>query len=180
MPLTPQQESEIYPLLDSVLELQVGKAVLHKCTPKRANYLTRIIQGLRYDSAIESLITYDSTSPLYGQGVYANIWVEPHARGLLITTLTSPAETAMWRIIQCCATREPQELGTTLGAARQRLQRAKKKYPEIMNKLWITDNPPTVCCSQKDKEQLVVDIDINPAGGIPKPTQDDVAKADIQ
>ena len=180
MPLTPQQELEIYPLLDQVLELQVGKAILHKCTPQRANYLTRIIQGLRYDLAIESIATYDNTSPLYGQGVYANIWVEPHARGLLITTLADPADTTMWRIIQCCATEETQELETTVAAARQRLLRAKKKYPEIIGKLWVTgDSPPSVYYSQEEKKQIVVDIDINPAGNVSPPTQEDITKARI-
>ena len=178
MPLTPQQELEIYPLLDQVLELQVGKAILHECTLQRANYLTRIIQGLRYDLAIESIVTYDSTSPLHGKGVYANIWVEPHARGLLITTLAEPADTIMWRIIQCCATKESQQLETTIAAARQRLFRAQKKYPEIMGGLWvINDNPPTVYYSQENKEKIIVDIDINPAGGVSSPTQEDIIKA---
>ena len=181
MPLTLQQESEIYSLLDSVLELQAGKAILYECTPQRANYLTRIIQGLRYDLAIESIITYDSTNSLHGKGVYANIWVEPYERGLLIATLTKPNETAMWRIIQCCATKEPQQLNTTPAAARQRLARAKKKYPELMNNLWIANtNPPEIYCTQKDKEQVVVDIDINPTGDMPSPTKEDIIKANTQ
>jgi hypothetical protein len=180
MPLTPQQESEIYPLLDSVLELPVGKAILHKCTLQRANYLTRIIQGLRYDLAIESLATYDDTSPFYGKGVYANIWVEPHARGLLITTLANPADTTMWRIIQCRATKEAQQLETTVAAARQRLSRAQKKYPKIMGMLWVIGGkPPMVCYPQKEKEQIIVDIDINPVGNISAPTQEEIAKANI-
>lgn len=180
MSLTPQQESEIYPLLDSVLELPIGKAILHKCQLSRANYLARVITGLRYDSAVESIVTYDPSSPLYGKGVYANIWAEPHERGLLITTLAEPVDTTMWRLIRCCATQEPQDLETTPAAARQRLSRAKKKYPEIMNNLWTTgDIPPTVYYAQKEAEQTVVDIDLNPAGDIPSPTQEDIAKARI-
>lgn len=164
MSLTPQQETEIYPLLDQVLELPVGKAILHKCTLSRANYLTRVIQGLRYDLAVESIVTYDSTSPLYGQGVYANIWVEPHERGLLITTLDNPAETIMWKIIKCRATEEFQQFEATISAVRQRLSRVQKKYPEIMGMLWVSDNPPTIHYSQNDKKQTIVDIDINPKG----------------
>ena len=178
MSLTRQQELEIYPLLDSVLELQVGKAILYKCEPARANYLTRMIQGLRYDSAVESILTYDNTSPLYGQGSYANIWVEPHERGLLITTLPSPADTVMWRIIQCRATEKSQQLETSIAMARQRLFRAQKKYPEILGKLWITDgNPPIMHYAQGIKEQTIVDIDIDPGGNMPPLTQEQIAKA---
>lgn len=173
MSLTAQQEAEIYPLLDQVLELEVGKAILHKCTTERANYLARIIQGLRYDLAIESIATYDEGSPFYGLGVYANVWVEAHDQGLLLTMLAEPADTAMWRIIKCCATGEMQQLDTSIAAARQRLSRSKKKYPDILGKLWITDNPTTVYHTKKEKEQIIVDIDINPAGKVPAPTQEE-------
>jgi len=177
MPLTPQQEMEIYPLLDAALELQVGKAVLHNCTRQRANYLTRVIQGLRYNLAIESMITYDTTSPFYGLGVYANIWAEAHDRGLLITTLAKPTETIMWKIIRCRATQKPQRLETSKAAANQCLLRAKKRHPKLMGSLWLTTDPLTVYCAKKEKEQIIVDIDIDPAGEIKSPTQEDEAKA---
>lgn len=178
MSLKPQQELEIYPLLDRVLELPVGKAILHECTLQRANYLTRIIKGLRYDLAIESIVTYDSTSPFYGLGVYANIWIEAHTRGLLITVLADPADSTMWRIIKCRATEEPQQLEATMAVVNQLLFRVKKKYPEIMSDLWaIKNNPIIINYAKKEKEQIIVDIDINPGGNIHAPTQEEIVKA---
>ena len=173
MPLTPQQELEIYPLLDQVLELPVGKALLHKCAPPRANYLTRIIKGLRYESAIESIAIYDSTNPLYGQGVYANVWVEPHERGLLITILAIPADSPSWSIIQCRADEETKELNSTLSATRQSLTRMQKKYPEIMGSVWVLndDGQPVARYTQKNIDQSIVDIDINPAEDVPTPSR---------
>ena len=180
MPLTPQQEAEIYPVLDKALELPPNKGVLHKCTVKRADYLTRMIQGMRYDSAIESIVMYEPGHALYGLGSYSCLWVEPHERGLLATNLESPPVNLMWQMIQCAAHHMPVQLpNTTYNRVRQRLARAQKKYPDIMNAVYITEgDPPTACFGIVTPEEvLVVDIDMKPDSGLRAPTDLDTAKA---
>lgn len=165
MALSEQQEQEIYPLLDEVLELELGKALLYKCVPSRANYLTRIIRGLRYDLAMESIVTYEENHPLYGQGVYASLWAEPHPKGLLLTVLEEPHVTLVWKLIQCRATKESIEIDENFGHIKQRLTRAKKKYPEIMGGLWVENTvPPTAHYQPAPKASVIIDIDVNPAG----------------
>lgn len=180
MPLTPQQEAEIYPILDKALELPPNKGVLHKCTVKRADYLTRMIQGIRYDSAIESIVTYKPDHALYGLGLYSCLWVEPHEQGLLATSLSEPLINLMWQLIQCAAHQLPVELlDTTYNRARQRLARAQKKYPDIMNAVYITEgDPPTAMYGVVTPEEiLVVDIDKKPQGQLNAPSDKDLAKA---
>ena len=180
MPLTPQQEAEIYPILDKALDLPPGKGVLHRCTVKRADYLTRMIQGVRYDSAIESIEAYLPTEALYGLGNYSCLWVEPHDQGLLATNLDSPPLNLMWRLIQCAAHQNPVQLpDVTYNRARQRLARAQKKYPEIMNSVFILDGliPTASYGVTTSEEALVVDIDLNPENRLRSPTDEDVAKA---
>ncbi|MCP3669396.1 MAG: hypothetical protein GY814_02950 [Gammaproteobacteria bacterium] len=181
MPLTPQQEGEIYPILDKALELPLNKGVLHKCTVKRADYLTRMIQGMRYDSAIESIMTYKSDHALYGLGLYSCLWVEPHEQGLLATNLAEPPENLMWQMIQCAAWQQPVTLAPdiTYNRARQRLARAQKKYPDIMNAVYITEgDPPTAMYGVVTPEEiLVVDIDKKPETRLNAPSDRDVAKA---
>lgn len=183
MPLTPQQESEIYPILDRALDQPQGKGVLYKCTAKRADYLTRMIQGLRYDSAIESIEMYRQGEPLYGLGSYANLWVEPHDQGLLATNLSEPYVNLMWRLIQCAAHQKTVELpDVSFNRARQRLARAQRKYPGIMNRVYISNDDPWPTAKFGDitpEEVLVVDIDLNPSGRVPAPTDEDIAKANM-
>ena len=180
MTLTRQQETEIYPILDKALDLPPGKGVLHQCTVKRADYLTRMIQGIRYDSAIESIVMYKPGDPLYGLGSYSCLWVEPHERGLLATNLSEPPVNLMWRMIQCAAYKQPvQLLNTTYNRARQRLARAQRKYPDIMNAVYITEGDPPVAMYGvvTPEEILVVDIDKRPEGRLNAPTDRDTAKA---
>jgi len=181
MPLTRQQEREIYPILDAALDLAPGKGILHKCTAQRAEYLTRMIQGVRYDSAIESIEMYKPTDPLYGVGSYANLWVEPHDQGLLATNLPSPPANLMWGIIQCAATKQSIPLkGANYNTARQRLARAQKKYPELLNPIYITDgvlSPIANYGKAAPEELLIVDIDRNPKGTLYSPTSRDEAVA---
>jgi hypothetical protein len=180
MPLSPQQEFEIYPVLDKALDLPPGKAALYKCTVKRADYLTRMIQGVRYDSAIESIVMYEKDHALYGLGSYACLWVEPHDQGLLATNLSEPLVNLMWSLIQCAASQNAVELlDTNYNRARQRLARAQRKYPEIMNSVYITDGTPVMAMYGvvTAEEILVVDIDRKPQGRLNAPKDRDIAKA---
>ena len=180
MSLTPQQEREIYPILDKVLDLPPGKGVLHGCANPRANYLTRMIRGLRYDTAIESIEIYQPGEPLYGVGMYSCIWAEPHDQGLLVTNLASPHINLMWRLITCAATKSRVELpDISFNRARQRLARAQKKYPEIMNLIYIESVFPVsvVHASVTEEELLIVDIDVRPDDKLRGPTDEEVAKA---
>jgi len=183
MPLTPQQEQEIYPILDKALTLPPGKGVLHRCTPQRANYLTRMIRGLRYDTAIESIEIYQPGEPLYGLGMYARLWAEAHDQGLLTTNLASPHVNLMWRLITCAATQSRVQLpDESFNRARQRLARAQKKYPETMNRVYIENAAPpaslvAVHALVVAEELLVVDIDVRPEAGLRGPTDEQVAKA---
>jgi len=181
MPLTNQQELEIYPILDKALEQEPNKGILYKCTAKRADYLTRMIQGLRYDSAIESIEMYRPDEPLYGLGSYSNIWVEPHEQGLLATKLPSPYLNLMWRLIQCAAHHQPVMLpDVSFNHARQRLARAQKKYPATMNRVYITEGDPDPVAKYGEsvaEELLIVDIDVNPDKRVRAPSDEDIAKA---
>lgn len=177
MPLTKQQEKEIYPLLDQVLELPSGKAIQYTCNPSRAIYLTRMIQGLRYDTALESIQMYEPDSPFYGKGVYANLYAEPCDRGLLLTVLSMPQQTNMWRIIQCVAFKKSIELDPPVSAIQQLLFRARKKYPELLKPLWLaTGECPVINYGELDVECAIIDIDINPEGDIKPPNQEQEAK----
>ena len=182
MPLTPQQEQEIYPILDKVSDLPLGKGVLHRCTPQRAGYLSRMIRGLRYDTAIESLQMYKPGEPLYGLGLYAYIWAEPHEQGLLATKLDQPFNNVMWQLITCAATRDRVILpeGSYI-QARQYLQRVQKKYPDIMNHVFIEAGDPPIAnfAAGEGEELLIVDIDIRPGTKLRAPTDTDIAKAGL-
>lgn len=181
MPLTPQQEAEIYPIIDKALDQPPGKGALYKCKASRAEYLTRMIRGLRYDSAIESIEMYKPDEPLYGLGSYANLWVEPHDRGLLATVLPEPFSNLMWQLIQCAAWKKSITLiDCTFNYARQRLVRVQKKYPEIMNHVYITDHEPWPTADYGEpspEEILVVDIDVNPNRKPKGPTAEETARA---
>ena len=180
MSLTLQQEQEIYPILDKALDLPPGKGVLHRCTAKRASYLTRMIRGLRYDTAVESIEIYQPGEPLYGLGMYACLWAEPHEQGLLATNLPSPHINLMWKLITCAATQSRVELpGVVFNIARQRLARIQRKYPETMNRVYIENTLPPVAmhATAVAEELLVVDIDIRPEGKLRGPTDEQIAKA---
>jgi len=180
MSLTRQQEIEIYPILDAVSELAPGKAVLYECEPGRASYLSRIIQGLRFDSAMESIQMYPPSDPLYGQGLYSLILAEPHLRGLLVTKLSSPLSSARWTLIQVAAFHQPLALeNIRTSTAFQYLNRMQRKYPDIMGKVWISPGPPIVArWAEVEKEELlIVDIDINPSAPLSPPTKEQKAKA---
>jgi len=180
MPLTPQQEREIYPLLDEIDDLEPKQGILYKCSVRRANYLTRMIQGVRYDSAIESIQMYQRGHPLYGQGLYGLLWVEVQPEGLLVTKLTEPHDSAKWRMIQCAAFKEAMALplGTKFNHARVLLGRMQKKYPDIMGSLYVTrDEPITVHYGEPSVEELVVvDIDFSPDCMLADPTEEQIAK----
>jgi hypothetical protein len=141
-----------------------------------------MIQGLRYDSAIESIQIYPPGHPLYGQGLYAYLWVEVQPKGLLATKLAQPHDSVMWRLIQCAANHSTVSLdeGTKFGQARVRLARAQKKYPEIMNNLYLTNDEPIMVRYGEPcvEEMVVVDIDLDPARPIPEPTAEQKAKSD--
>lgn len=180
MPLSTQQEAEIYPILDKALDLPPGKGVLHRCTVKRADYLTRMIQGVRYDSAIESIVMYEPDQALYGLGSYSCLWVEPHEQGLLATNLSEPLVNLMWQLIQCAAHHQPIPLlDVRYNRARQRLVRAQRKYPDIMNAVYIVEGEPSIAMygTVSPEEILVVDIDLKPQGRLNAPKDKDVAKA---
>ena len=180
MPLTPQQCNEIYPLLDKVLALPFGKAIVYPCAPGRADYLDRVITGMRYETAIESIEMYTPDDPLHGKGSYANIWTELCEQGLLLAHLDAPKDTLAWRLIQCAATRRPQDLSDFIfPTARSRLHRYQKTYPSIMGPLWIEYGPPMqVQYAEKSTEELaVVDIDVDPSRKhVPAPTEQEKAK----
>lgn len=184
MALTPQQELEIYPLLDRVSDLEPKQGILYKCSVRRADYLVRMIQGLRYDSAIESIQTYPQAHPLYGQGLYALLWIEVQERGLLLTKLTSPHDSAMWRIIQCAATRTATPLPpeTNFHQVRARLLRAQKKHAKIMNNLYITDRDDLMIQYGEpgEEELVIVDIDLEPGYGVLDPTPEQEAKQEAE
>lgn len=177
--LTPQQETEIYPILDKALDLAPGKGVLHRCAVTRADYLSRMVHGLRYDSAIESIQIYTPDSPLYGQGLYATLWAEPHEQGLLVTKLEQPHYTLMWKLIMVAAFHEPQTFEETYNHVRQRLVRAQRKHPEVMNFLWVDSGPPVTAyyATRTAEELLIVDIDTNPEGPLAAPTKEERAKS---
>ncbi len=183
MSLTRQQEIEIYPILDKVLDLPIGKAVLHPCTLARANYLTRIILGLRYDTALESLLMYQESNPLYGKGIYAYIWAEPNEQGLVVSKLPEPYDNTMWRLIRCATEKQSVELDSTFNSARQQLIRAQKKHPEVMERLLLTnDSDPLIIkyITLGQEELIIVDIDINPEKRkIPELTGENLIKSKI-
>lgn len=184
MPLTKQQEQEIYPLLDRVTELDAGQGILYKCTARRADYLVRMIQGLRYDSAIESIEMYPPGHPLHGQGLYADLWVEAHDQGLLATKLPKPHDSVMWRLVQCAATQTSVAFpdDTKYDQARLRLARAQKKYPSIMNNVFLSNGSPVVAHygEPQTEEMIVVDIDLEPGGDVPAPTREQQANANSE
>jgi len=178
MPLTPQQEFEILPILDSALAAPLNKAVIYRCSISRASYLARMINGLRYDSAIESIQMYKPDEPLYGLGLYSNLLAEPHEAGLVVANLPQPTDSLVWRFIQALATTSTIPLEHSLSYARTRLHKLQKKHPEMLA-LWI-DDYPEICvkCGKPAHEELVtVDIDIDPTRPVPAPTDEDYAKA---
>jgi hypothetical protein len=180
MILTPQQEAEVYPILDLALTKPPGKAVLYPCAVSRAGYLSRLIIGLRYDSAIESIETYAPGEPLYGLGLYATLWAEPHEEGLLVANFAEPPDSLAWRLIQARATMRPVELIHKVQPARVRLIRMQKKHP-VMRAVWIETGPPVrACYGEVTTEQLVaVDIDYDPTRKLRAPTPADYARARI-
>jgi len=177
--LTPQQEREIYPLLDRALELPYGKAIVYPCAPTRAEYLTRVITGERHRSAIEAIASYPPDDPLHGVGLFGKIWVEPHPKGLVLANLNEPRETLAWLLIQCAATKKPHQLHNTYGVSVSRLNRFKERYPEIMGPVWVDPGPPVVArFGEPDPEELViVDIDVQPDRPVNNPTQEEYAKS---
>ena len=179
--LAPALESEIYPLLDRALMLPYGKALIYPCSHSRGNFLERVITGIKYENAIESIEMYAPDEPLYGMGQYANIWAENNEKGLLLAHLDAPRDTLAWRIIRCAATKQPQPVTHAVNTTRTRLHRFRSRYPKLMSKLWIEPGPPTVIrYGEPSAEELaVVDIDVNPALKLKEPDPEDRAKSNI-
>ena len=181
--LTRKQEAEIFPLIDKATSLAIGKAIIYNCTPARADYLARMITGVRYSDAIESILIYPADDPLYGQGLYPTLWVEPHPQGLVLAQLPSPRETLPWRLIQVAAHHEPITLEHVYGTANARLQRFFKRYPDVFDHVWIDAGPPvTARYGQCDPEELaVVDVDYHPSiPKMPEPHPEDYAKSGMK
>jgi hypothetical protein len=170
--LTPGQEQEITPLLDKLFTLPIGKALVYKCEPSRADYLSRMIVGLRYHSAIESLYMYSPGDPTYGKGLYSCVHAEVHEHGLVLALLEEPERTLTWRFIECLATGNSIELDNPTATARSRFCRLRQKYP-IFKNIWIDEGPPLMVRYAKDQPEktFVVDIDIDPTSdNVPSPS----------
>jgi hypothetical protein len=70
--------------------------------------------------------------------------------------------------------------GTKFGQARVRLARAQKKYPEIMNNIFLTNEEPMMARYGEpgEEEMIIVDIDLDPTRAIPEPTAEQKAISD--
>lgn len=175
-PLTPIQEAEVIPMLDSAITLPFGKAIVHVCAKTRADYLSRILNGERHRNAILSLSTYSPGEPLYAKGLYYHLVIEPTAKGLLIANVENPPESITSKIIECAATRRPVALGEfSIKAVSLRLLKLKQRYLEELGNVYL-NGTFLDCANPTEEELIVVDIDVNPAGAMPCPTKEDMAK----
>lgn len=173
--ITSGQETEIFPLLDAALSLPFGKAIAHKCSSTRANYLSRILNGERYRNAIESLSMYTPNEPLYGRGLYYHLVIEQFPKGLLIASVEFPPETLTLAIIRCAATKQPVDVSaykyTTI---RSRVNKLRERHKEL-NGLYAEQDGFVKCTTLNPEELAIVDIDI---GGqtVPAPFPEQRAK----
>jgi len=173
--MVPNQERELYPLFDAALALPYNKAVVYEVPKSRASYLYRIAQGLIYRNAIESISTYTPEDYFYGRGVYYNIVVETHSRGLIIAHVENPPHSFTWDIIKCAATQKPVPFTAALPAAFSRLNKLRINFPDQIGQIYIDAQSQKLCYAvPKDEELIVVDIDVG--GKVPTPTQEQKAK----
>lgn len=174
--ITAQQESEIFPLLDAALSLPFGKAVLHKCTASRADYLSRILNGERYRNAILSLSTYTPNEPLYGKGLYHHLVIEPCERGLLVANVEFPPKTLTGLIVECAATGQPVSIeGYRFNTAAARLNRLKERHPQELGHIYPDANTACFHYSLPKVEELVV-VDVDTQDYVHSPTPEEAAK----
>lgn len=158
--ITAGQEAEIFPLLDAALQLPFGKAIVHKCSPTRANYLSRILNGERYRNAIESLSMYTPNEPLYGKGLYYHLVIEQFPKGLLIASVESPPETLTFAIIKCAATRQPVDISAyKFTTVQSRINKLRERHPELKG-LFAEQDGFVKCATLNQEEFVVVDIDV--------------------
>lgn len=136
--LTPQQEQEIFPLLDAALKLPFGKAIAHTCSASRANYLARIINGERYRNAMQSIFTYLPSEPFYGKGMYYHLVTEPRSKGVIVAHVENPPPTLTWRFIECVAYKRPIDVSEyNLINVQSRLKKMREKFPEEIKPVYI-------------------------------------------
>lgn len=158
--ITAGQEAEIFPLLDAALSLPFGKAIVHKCSPTRANYLSRILNGERYRNAIESLSTYNPNEPLYGKGLYYHLVIEQFPKGLLIASVETPPETLTFAIIRCAATKQPVDISAyKFTTAQSRINKLRERHNELKG-LFAEQDGFVRCTSLNQEELVIVDIDV--------------------
>lgn len=174
--LTPGQEREIFPLLDAALNLPFGKAIVHLCSKSRADYLSRILNGERYRNAIESISAYTPDDPLYGKGVYYNLVIEAHTKGLLVANVEFPPITLTWYIIECAATKKPVVVSNYADRTIQsRLCKLKERHQELATIYYDIPSKTLKYAIPSPEEMIIVDIDM---GGdkIPSPSAENRAK----
>lgn len=172
--LTSQQESEIFPLLDSALQLPFGKAIVHQCSTSRAAYLSRILNGERYRNAIQSISMYTPEEPLYGKGLYYHLVIEPFTKGLLVAHVEVPPTSLTWRIIECAATKRSVDVSAyTAVTVNARLNKLRERHEEIrgiyLDGTCLKHSAPSI------EELVVVDVDTG-IGKIPTPSPEQRAK----
>jgi hypothetical protein len=170
--ITAGQEAEIFPLLDAALQLPFGKAIAHKCSAPRANYLSRILNGERYRNAIESLSMYTPDEPLYGKGLYYHLVIEQFPKGLLIASVKFPPETLTSALIKCAATKQPIDVSaykyTTI---KSRINKLVERHKELKG-LYAEQDGFVRCITIDPEELAIVDIDIGgPTVPVPSPEQ---------
>lgn len=174
--LTPNQELEVFPVLDAALNLPFGKALLHPCPPSRADYLSRILNGERYRNAVESLSAYLEENPLYGKGLYYTLVIEPRKNGLLVANVENPPRTLTWYIIECAATKKPVVVPYPDRTVQARLNKLKARHQEISH-VYYKNTEKTLRYAIPSLEQMViVDIDVEGSGTVPPPSPEDRAK----
>lgn len=172
--LTSQQESEIFPLLDSALKLPFGKAIVHQCSVSRAKYLSRILNGERYRNAIQSVSMYTPEEPLYGKGLYYHLVIEPFAKGLLVAHVEVPPTSLTWHIIECAATHQAVDVSSyTPVTVNTRLNKLRERHEEIRG-IYL-DGTHLKHATPSLEELIVVDVDTG-TGKIPKPSPEQRAK----
>lgn len=172
--LTSQQEAEIFPLLDAALQLPFGKALVHQCTPSRAKYLSRILNGERYRNAIQSISMYTPEEPLYGKGLYYHLVIEPFAKGLLVAHVEVPPTSLTWHIIECAATKRPVDVSTYSPiTVKTRLNKLRPRHEEIRG-IYLDETHLKHACPTTE-ELVVVDVDTG-TGRVSTPTPEQRAK----
>lgn len=172
----PSQEAEIFPILDSALALPFGKALIHKCSQPRANYLSRILNGERYRNGILSISTYSPNEPLYGKGLYYHLVIETTTKGLIVANVENPVPTITDQITQCAAFHQPVTFTCSFNTATNRLTRLIERYPTELNSVYADrDASQFVYAIPKYEEMIIVDVDVNRAH-VPDPTEEQMAK----